>query len=176
MLNPMLHAAVMRAAVYCAEEVPYSKATAKPDTSSNFRQTTRDAINQIVEPKLYSEDFCNQLGIPPADPIEGQAVRSNLPVLVLAGDSDSLTPPAWSRLAAETLPHSQYVEFPRAGHGVATEGFDCSAELLLSFLDTPEEPVDRTCVDALPLVDYYIWTKAGTYTDSDPGDGTVSNR
>ena len=172
-LNPTLRADVMYAAVVCAEEVPYPQVTASPDLSSNFQQTTRDALNQLVKLKIYTDEFCSQLGIPPADPIQTQAVQSNLPALVIAGDTDSSSPPAWSKLTAETLTHSQYVEFPRAGHSVVTRGFDCSAELLFSYLDAPEEPVDRTCVDALPLVDYHIWTKSDTNTETNAADKIV---
>ena len=174
-LIPMLRADVMYAAIICAEEATNSETTASPDISSNFQQTTRDVINHIVESGIYTESFCNQLDILPADPIENQAVRSNLPALVLAGDTDTSSPPAWSKRVAETLPHSQYVEFPRAGHGLSIEGFDCSPALLLSFLDAPEKMVDRTCVDALPPVDYHIWNKSGTHTGSDPVDGMIDD-
>ena len=85
-LTPMLIADVMFAAVVCAEEAPNSKATASPDISSNFQQTTRDAINRILETMTYSDGSCSELGAPPANPIESQAVRSDLPALLL-GDS-----------------------------------------------------------------------------------------
>lgn len=174
-LIPLLRADVMYAAIICAEEVPNSDVTASPDIASNFQQTTRDVIDFLKKPWIYSEDFCNQLDINPAAPIESQPVRSNLPALVLAGDTDALSPPVWSQRVAETLTRSQYVEFPRAGHGLSISGFDCSPALLLSFLDAPEKMVDRTCVDALPLVDYHIWTKSGTNTGSDPVDGMADD-
>lgn len=173
-LIPMLIADVMHAAVTCAEEVPNTEASASPNIADSFQQTTRDTINRMVETSTYSDGFCKQLGISPADPIESEAVQSDLPVLIVAGDTDNQTPPAWSQRAAQTLPNSQYVEFPRAGHGVITEGFDCTAELLLSFLDAPGQAVDRTCVDALPLVDYDIWTD-GIHSTSEPTEGVISD-
>lgn len=175
-LIPMLLADLMSAAVLCAEEAPNSEASASPDISSDFQQITREVVNAMIQASSYSDDFCNELGIPPASSIESQAVQSDLPVLILAGDTDNHTPLAWSQRVAETLPNSQYVEFPRAGHVLTTKGFDCTAELLLGFLDAPEKAVDRTCVNALPLVDYHIWTEPKTHSTSETADGVVSDK
>jgi pimeloyl-ACP methyl ester carboxylesterase len=57
-------------------------------------------------------------------PISQQAVTSNIPTLILAGELDPITPPAWGRLAGETLSHSQFLEFPDFGHGVLGSGPD----------------------------------------------------
>ena len=170
-LIPMLMADSMFMAIVCAEEIPYSAITASPDISGDFQKTTREVVEQLAKTVTYSDDFCGQLGVLPADPVESQAVRSDLPVLIFVGDTDSSSPPVWSQRAAETLPNAQYVEFPRAGHVLATEGFDCSAELLMDFLDAPEEAVDRSCVEALPLVDYAIWTQPKA--DTAPSDRRI---
>ena len=160
-LIPLLDADILYAAIVCAEEIPYSDSTVSPDLSADFQETTREVIETGAAQTAYDTDFCNLLGIPAADAIESEAVQSDLPTLVLAGDTDVQTPPAWSRSAADTLSGSQYVEFPRAGHVVVADGFDCSMELLVAFLDNPEAEVDRSCVEALPPVDYIVEPDAG---------------
>ena len=78
-------------------------------------------------------------------PIENKPVVSDLPVLILTGDNDPITPPAWAKRAAETLSHAQYLEFPGLGHGVLGNGMDngiCSKSVFEAFLENPGIPVD----------------------------------
>ena len=75
-----------------------------------------------------------------------------------AGDTDTPTPPVWSEIAAETLSRSRYVELPGAGHVSTADGFERTAPLVAAFLDDPAAELDRSCVDALPPVDYVVDT------------------
>ena len=80
--------------------------------------------------------------------MEDQPVVSQLPALILSGEYDPITPPAWGRLAAETLDHSFFYEFPGIGHGVMRSN-ECGLEIGLSFLDHPTVAPDATCIDGL---------------------------
>ena len=144
---------LMFAAIVYAEEVPFPRSDVSPDLSADFDETTRRVVESYTAPPLDAA-FCDRLGVPPADTVEGEPVASEVPALVLAGDADAQTPPIWSETVAETLSRSQYLEFPGAGHVVTFAGVDCAAEAALAFLDEPEAELDRSCVDALPLVDY----------------------
>lgn len=79
-------------------------------------------------------------------PQEYQPVCSDIPTLILAGQLDQNTPAAWGRLAAETLPNSQHVEFSGMGHGVIREG-DCAAKLLAQFYARPDAEADTGCLE-----------------------------
>ncbi len=59
-------------------------------------------------------------------------VRSDVPVLLLSGEADPVTPPANAALAARTLPNSLQVVVPGQGHIVAIRG--CIPLVLNSFL------------------------------------------
>ena len=80
---------------------------------------------------------------PTADPVSTQPVTSNVPTLVLAGEFDPVTPPAWSALAAETLSNSQYVLLSGESHGVSTS--DCGNSIIQEFLADPSGAVDTSC-------------------------------
>jgi pimeloyl-ACP methyl ester carboxylesterase len=70
-------------------------------------------------------------------------VRSTVPVLLLAGGLDPITPPSWARHAAETLDHGSVFVFPGVGHGVAA-AHECAARLLVKFLASPDaKPFDE---------------------------------
>ena len=48
-------------------------------------------------------EFCQEWDSGQAGPIENEPVVSDVPTLLLAGEFDPITPPAWARQAAETL-------------------------------------------------------------------------
>ena len=80
-----------------------------------------------------------------ADPAENQAVVSDVPALLMAGEFDPITPPAWARHAAETLSNSTVVEYAGVGHGAsAVEG--CPRDMMIAFLNDPAATLDDPCV------------------------------
>jgi pimeloyl-ACP methyl ester carboxylesterase len=81
--------------------------------------------------------------------VENEPVVSDIPVLILAGDNDPITPPAWSKSAAENLTSAQYLEFPGFGHGVVGSGTDnglCSKKIVGAFLANPKASLDSSCI------------------------------
>ena len=129
----------MQFSVQCGEEVRFTTqeeiATAAvpyPQLRSYFG---RDAIFTI----------CQSWGARDADPIENEAVRSDIPALVLAGEYDPITPPAWGQIVAGNLSNSFYFEFPGVGHGVSISG-ECPLRVTLAFLDNPTTGPDASCI------------------------------
>lgn len=84
-----------------------------------------------------------QAGAAPA--LENQAVVSSIPTLLLAGAYDPVTPPAWARLAGETLANSYYVELPRAGHALLAVN-PCMTGMVNAFITAPQSAPDTGCV------------------------------
>lgn len=137
--------------VVCAEEFPFWDITAGPVLGDDFRQTTREVIDGIAEPVAPS--LCQIWDVPSAGEIATLPVTSDIPTLILAGTADAVTPPAWSKLAGDTLANSIYLEFPGLGHGLLGYN-DCVNELTESFLAGPTATLDQACLAALPAVDY----------------------
>lgn len=61
----------------------------------------------------------------------------HLPVRVLCGASDTVTPPAGCRQVAAALPGSDYVEVPAAGHLLYADQPQAFDEFLIRFLSNP---------------------------------------
>ncbi len=137
--------------VVCAEEAPYWDSKASPDLGSNFRQTTRDIIENSPPP--FDPEACLVWYVPPAGQIAILPVTSDIPTLILAGTADIATPPAWSKLTGDTLANSTYLEFPGLPHGLIGNN-DCLNGLTVQFLDDPMTDLDQTCVAEFPNVDY----------------------
>lgn len=137
--------------VVCAEEAPFLDVTAGPVLGDDFRQTTREVIDAAPEP--YASSLCSIWDVPSAGEIATLPVTSDIPTLILAGTSDTATPPAWSKLAGDTLANSIYLEFPGLTHGLLGDN-DCLNGLTESFLADPTAVLDQACVATFPAVDY----------------------
>ena len=135
----------MQYSVQCGEEVHFSTpgefaaaAEAYPEI-----QNLLDSSLSLGEP-IFT--ICEIWGAKEADPIENEPVSSSIPTLVLAGEYDPVTPPAWGKMVTETLSNSFYYEFPGVGHGVSVSGEECSLSIALAFLDDPTTEPDGLCV------------------------------
>ncbi|MBF5041509.1 alpha/beta hydrolase [Aggregicoccus sp. 17bor-14] len=59
-------------------------------------------------------------------------VSSPVPVLLLSGELDPVTPPSWGEEAARHLPHSLHVTVPGVGHNTLVMG--CARSLMADFI------------------------------------------
>jgi hypothetical protein len=75
-------------------------------------------------------------------------VRSDIPALILSGEYDPVSPPAWAERVASSLENDHLFSYPGMGHGVTTV-FGCSQEMMLAFLDDPTVAPDDTCITEL---------------------------
>jgi len=87
---------------------------------------------------------CAGMGLGPAPPAERLPVESDLPVLILAGEHDPVTPPAYGLAVSNALQNSHYVEFPGRGHEFPPE---CTLSMIGAFLAEPLARPDDSCVE-----------------------------
>jgi pimeloyl-ACP methyl ester carboxylesterase len=138
----------MRYSVWCREEVAF--------------ESRDEAFALAAElPTVYGEffagafdwDVCASWEAGIADPIENEAVVSDIPALVLSGRYDPVTPPAWGRMAAETLHNGFDYELSISAHG-AMRSNSCALEIGLQFLDDPTTEPDVSCLDELGSLEF----------------------
>jgi len=77
--------------------------------------------------------------------------RSDVPVLILTGELDPVTPPANGDAAASTLPNSLHVVVPHGAHGLGgLEGIDCIDHLIVEFVERgTTKGLDTACVKSI---------------------------
>jgi pimeloyl-ACP methyl ester carboxylesterase len=68
--------------------------------------------------------------------------QCNLPVLLVCGAEDTITPPAVMQTMEELLPRGRLLVVPEAGHLVPLEAPDIFCEAVLAFLGLPVAPED----------------------------------
>ena len=96
--------------------------------------------------------ICEELDLLPAAESENSPVEGDVPALILTGEYDPITPPAYGELIAESLPNSFMVTLPGLAHDPITTGGECALAIATAFLANPETEPDTTCVDELGLV------------------------
>ncbi|MGD9891437.1 MAG: alpha/beta fold hydrolase [Dehalococcoidia bacterium] len=130
----------MNYSVQCAEEGSLTH----PAQVAAARQRVRPEIGDI----FTQEDFfrvCSTWGAARLLPTVKLPVVSAIPTLILSGQYDPITPPAYGRMVARTLLRSTFFEFPGVGH-VTTGGFACAHSIMLQFLANPTRRPDAACI------------------------------
>jgi pimeloyl-ACP methyl ester carboxylesterase len=124
--------------VSCAEHIPYiTDEMAARETAGTFLGDLR-----IRDQQAACAEWVR--GPVPAD--VHTLVRSQVPVLLISGYRDPVTPPAFAERVAQQLPHSRQVVFPEAAHG--GEGA-CGRDLLTAFIERGSVVgLDVSCVTA----------------------------
>jgi pimeloyl-ACP methyl ester carboxylesterase len=99
----------MNLSVTCSEDVPYiDDATLAHETANTFLGDLR-----VKEQRAACKEWV--AGEVPAD--VHRLVHSDVPVLLISGARDSVTPPSYAERVAKKLPNSLHVVFPESSHG-----------------------------------------------------------
>lgn len=112
-------------AVVCSEDAPFFDRAA----------VEREAKGSWFGPDMGRETLAVCEGWPRATLPQGyrEPVASNVPTLLLSGELDPVTPPAWAEEAKRTLSRSLHVVVPGVGHN--TLGADCARSLMAELLE-----------------------------------------
>jgi pimeloyl-ACP methyl ester carboxylesterase len=131
----------MQMAVQCAEEIRF-------DTKEEAYAAAQDVQPQIaafypasVQPLF---EVCREWATGPIDPRENLPVTTSLPILILAGEQDPITPPDWGRMVAADLSNAYFHEFPGNGHWV-TRSSSCAMRMALAFWENPAVDPGSAC-------------------------------
>lgn len=137
----------MQFAVQCSEEVPFSEEETVVAAAADVPELE---VLLTGSPNLGSGIFavCETWGATAPAAIENEAVSSDIPTLIMAGEYDPITPPAWGQLVGESLSNSYYFEFPGLGHGV-TIADECPANIMIAFVEDPSSEPDAACISEL---------------------------
>jgi pimeloyl-ACP methyl ester carboxylesterase len=124
--------------VECYERVPYRTSDALQADAD--RAPRLAAHGALIRTTLDDCDAWHEARATSAE--LGPAVGA-IPTLILNGVFDPITPPAYGRLAAETLSNSYYVESRSGAHGVPMDG--CTLQIMLDFIARPDTRPETTC-------------------------------
>lgn len=142
-LNYGMHNAVM-----CTEDAPFYQ-----QDLIDFEAMERTYIGRQMLDSLQA--MCD---IWPRGVIHDDLKRplaSAVPTLLLSGEVDPITPPAWAERAMQQLTNARHIIAPGQGHGTLARG--CIPRLILEFIETPEPAeIDDSCVAHLSPYPFFI--------------------
>jgi len=138
----------MHNAVMCTEDLPFLDPS---EISSNQGEET-----------YLGDDFLSSMrsicSAWPAGKIDNDfklPILSNIPTLILSGENDPITPPAYGNLLLNGLSNSIHLVGPHQGHGIMHRG--CFTKIFSDFLSTTNvSELASTCIKHLPRVPFFI--------------------
>lgn len=103
----------------------------------------------FAEGAAYQARVCVEEGLVPRRHADSYGlVETDIPVLVVNGAWDPVTPPPLAARIMPGLSNSRYVEVPFAGHGPTRSMPECSGPVLNAFFDNPDPAVlDASCLE-----------------------------
>ena len=142
-LNYGMHNAVM-----CTEDAPFY----------NDQQIDMEALEATyIGSAMYKtlDAMCSVWPQGPIHPQMKEPVTSDLPVLVLSGEFDPITPPAWGEAVMPGLSNAVHLVAPGQGHGTIARG--CMPKLILEFVEDPKpQDIDASCLTHLAPSPFFI--------------------
>jgi pimeloyl-ACP methyl ester carboxylesterase len=139
----------MQAAVNCNddfafyEEAEMRRAVARHPRLSNWLSV------------VFQLPACRGWPVQPREAGFSQPVRSDVPVLMLAGALDPVTPPSYAEAALAHLPNGQLHVIPGAAHSVL-DSESCARRLVAQFADEPGVPLPRLCEGRRPVFSFVL--------------------
>lgn len=141
----------MQLSVLCAEDYPRITA----DEVTQLEGTTLFGTHLAAE-RMRACEFW-----PKGDVDAGyyEPVSSAVPILVLSGDLDPVTPPSWGESILPHLSNATHVVVPGTGHGAIGTG--CGMRLIHTFIERASaDGLDTSCKDMLKRPPFFL-TPAG---------------
>lgn len=141
--------------MHYAIECSGSWAFESPQQVSHAARSLNPAIRDgVVHTLADAFDACGQWHVP-ALPAVREPVRSDVPTLLLSGEFDPGTPPAFAEMAARTLSRSYRYVLPNLGH---TDGFTstCHASIVSAFLDDPTHAPPTACIAGMEHAPFVV--------------------
>ncbi len=129
--------------VLCHDEVAFSSPQEFEAALAEHPELERAFSDSVLGDLGF--ELCAGWQVGQADKTLTQPVTSGIPTLIMAGEFDPITPPAWGKQVGETLKNSYFFEYPGVGHG-ASASTGCPQEMMIDFLDDPATAPDDACL------------------------------
>ncbi|WP_046759112.1 alpha/beta fold hydrolase [Kordia jejudonensis] len=139
----------MRLSVWCAEENPFN-------SEENIKAESKEyAELKGLSPAVFSKEVCDIWSVKKVSKIENEAVKSDIPVLIISGEYDTETPVKWATAMKQNLPNSKHIIFKGWRHGTTTNWSNqCAMEVANAFFNNPIENVIPDCFSEIKNLEF----------------------
>ncbi len=134
----------MRLSVWCAEENPFNSLELIKEETNKYPEL------KGLSPAVYDNEICEIWSVNKESEIENKAVKSDIPVLLISGEYDELTPIKWAESMTNNLVNSYHLIFKGWKHGPTTNWSNqCAMELANKFFNNPNEKPNADCFEKI---------------------------
>ncbi|MGI9237560.1 MAG: alpha/beta hydrolase, partial [Woeseiaceae bacterium] len=138
----------MHNAVMCAEDLPFLD-----KETIDYEGIAASYIGTMQLKAL--EAMCSVWPEGPVDAAFKEPLSTDLPVLLLSGDADPITPPRYAEMAAENLDNAQHMVGKYQGHGQIAVG--CTRRLVAQFVDAADPgAIDTECLQRSFVMPFFL--------------------
>jgi|WetSurMetagenome_2_1015567.scaffolds.fasta_scaffold04077_2 pimeloyl-ACP methyl ester carboxylesterase len=163
----------LQASIDCHEQIFATTPQEIEDSFAAHPRTKAYGLSAVYGSPSTPFGICKTWGAAPFDPADNQRLHSAIPTLIIAGEYDPTTPPAYSRQIAQNLSHSYLFEFPGQGHTPSINAApQCPLEMALEFLADPATRPDSACLKAMTDVPFIMPLKDGRDIQLEPFTNT----
>ncbi len=149
-------AAGMALSVSCSEDAPFYAFEFSNDKKNKDGQAKSNGFLLLGD--TIEKNIRLQCSIWPKAELSDsfkQMVRSDLPVLLLSGEYDPVTPPAWAERVRKHLPNSKHLIAPGQGHNVLPRG--CIAAIYTDFVEhASTAELETKCLENLGPLPFFL--------------------
>ncbi|MFC4605389.1 alpha/beta fold hydrolase [Rhodococcus kronopolitis] len=134
--------------VFCGEGAAHTSPETAFDAAQKVLPQYPVAVLRLTPqvPWLFGDCAAWDVGTVPDRAL--RPAHSTIPVLLLSGGLDGITPPGNAALAQSTLPNAVALTFPESGHSVLTQS-ECGPAAVTGFLDDPSPSYRPPCLDSV---------------------------
>ena len=108
-------------------------------------------LHYPVEGTATLQRLCEMWRAEARPAVANSPVESDVPALLLSGNYDPITPPAYADSAYETLTRAYHFVLPHVGHAVLRSEA-CAVRIAVAFLDAPLTEPDSSCIAETPSI------------------------
>ena len=138
----------MHNAVMCNEDIPFYD-----DATIDYEGLEASYMGTFQLEAL--EAICS---IWPEGPVDAEfkaPLATDIPVLLLSGDADPITPPGYAELAMVDLTNARHLIGRQQGHGQIAVG--CTGRLVADFIDTADlDIMDTECLERSFVMPFFL--------------------
>lgn len=131
----------MRLSVWCAEKNPFNSQEKIKSETSKYPEV------KGLSPAVFDDEICKIWGVESVPKIENKPVKSDIPVLLISGEYDELTPVKWAKSMANNLTNSFHLIFKGWKHGPTTNWSNpCAMQAANDFFNDPDSKPHPKCL------------------------------
>ncbi len=138
----------MHNAVVCTEDIPFY----------DVAEIDYDGLEASYMGAVQLEALKAICSVWPAGPIDDEfkvPLATDLPVLLLSGDADPITPPRYADLAAVDLGNAKHLVGADQGHGQISVG--CTPRVVADFIDSADPAgLDTACLERSFVMPFFL--------------------